>query len=81
MKYTDLRNKTPYDFCKDARILGKIGIDPKCTDLDACLTVYKNNPVELAVAYAIVAEEMQDKDFISAVKKEFEKELAFAFNE
>ena len=81
MEYKDLRNKTPLDFCKDKQILAKVCLHKDSAFLEKRIAYLKNNPSELAVVYLVVAEEMNDKNFISSVWKEFEEEINQYFNE
>lgn len=76
MKYKNLRNKTVFDFCKDARLLEEIiygsfeGITPsKKTYLEAL------NNTERAANLLTLAEMTKDKEFEAAVRREFKKEL------
>ncbi|MDH6354657.1 hypothetical protein M2132_000985 [Dysgonomonas sp. PH5-45] len=73
----DLRNKTAFDFTDDPEILKAIDldIDDKENFINFAL------PVAKAFSILDYAEYIGDKQLISAVAKEFEKEFSEFFNE
>jgi len=70
----DLRNKTVLDFTNDENIIAEIIGDKE---------YFLSHLTETRRAMSLIdyAEFIQDKRFISAVEKEFEKELSEFFNE
>ncbi len=72
MKYTNLRTKTVFDFCKDASLLQEI---TECSGKAEYLEMVKDNPVERARSFMDLAERTKDKELEKAVSREFKKEL------
>lgn len=72
MKYTNLRSKTVFDFCKDTAVLKEI---TECSGKAEYLEKVKDNPVERARSYMDLAERTKDKSLEKAVAHEFKKEL------
>ena len=74
--YSDLRNKTIFDFTNDPVILEEL---VSTTDQDSFL----NGLTTVGRAFSLLdyAEYIRDKKMIVAVKKEFKSELAAFFNE
>lgn len=71
---SDLRNKTILDFTNDKDIL-----DDLIGDKDYFLSHL--DETRRAMSLIDYAEYIEDKELISAVEKEFEKEFAMFFNE
>lgn len=76
MDFSNLRNKTIFDFTDDPAILVElVGTTDKETFLDGLA------PEGRMFSLIDYAEYMQDKEMVAAIEKEFEKELSDFFNE
>ena len=71
-RYSDLRHKTIFDFCKDARMIYNIIIISK----DTYLNELKSYPS--LIEYA---EKTNNKDLLDAVTQQYKKELEEENNE
>ena len=76
MNYTDLRNKTIFDFTNDIAILEEL---VSTTDKETYLKGL--TPEGRAFGLIDYAEYTDNKELLEAVEKEFETELAAFFNE
>ena len=76
MDYTNLKNKTIFDFCNDEQMI----VDLVVSKEDFFLT-WKEYPLYNAHVLIEYAELTNNKDLLQAVKKQYEKELKAENNE
>lgn len=81
--YSNLKNKTVFDFCNDETLLEEVLPPiPDGYDRDRYLKDYwDTNPHQLALAFVDLAELMGDKKLLQEAEKQFSKELNEYFNE
>lgn len=76
MDYSDLRNKTIFDFCKDKEMLIDLTISK-----DGFLKDIKRDPLINAFVLLEYAEKTNNKELYQAVEKEYEDDFKMFFNE
>ena len=76
MDYTNLKNKTIFDFCNDEQMI----VDLVVSKEDFFLT-WKEYPLYNAHVLIEYAELTNNKDLLQSVKKQYEKELKAENNE
>lgn len=76
-KYHNLRGKTIYDFCDDAKMLDSIAV----VDKGDYLAEIKQNPMIAVWGLLTLAEKTNNEDLRLAVEKEFQKEIRAQNNE
>lgn len=81
--YSNLKNKTVFDFTKDAAILEEVlPIIPTGFERDQYLKNYwGQNPCQLALSFVDLAELTNDKVLLKEAKRQFAKELSEYYNE
>ena len=77
MDYTNLKNKTIFDFCNDEPLIADIIILPK----EEYMEELETYPLLNAHTLIRLAERTNNKDLLQAVKKQYEKELKAENNE
>ena len=77
MDYTNLKNKTIFDVCKDESLIADIIILKK----EAYMRELETYPLLNAHTLIRLAERTNNKDLLQAVKKQYEKELKAENNE
>ncbi|MGM9782835.1 MAG: hypothetical protein ACI3ZV_05025 [Paludibacteraceae bacterium] len=76
MDYTNLKNKTIFDFCNDEQIIADLVVSK-----DGFFRDLKEYPLLNAHVLIEYAELTKNKDLLQAVKKQYEKELKAENNE
>lgn len=76
-RYSDLRHKTIFDFCKDENVINDIIIVPK----DDYLKELKSYSLLNAHTLIEYAEKTNNKDLLDAVTQQYKKELDEENNE
>lgn len=81
--YTNLKNKTVFDFCTDEAVLEVVlPFIPSGVDRNQYLHDYwSQNPAQLAFSFIDLAEEIKDKELAEQAERQFAKELSAYFNE
>lgn len=81
--YTNLKNKTVFDFCTDEAVLEVVlPFIPSGIDRDKYLNDYwVDNPAQHAFSFIDLAEEIKDKELAEQAERQFAKELSAYFNE
>lgn len=77
MEYSNLKEKTIFDFCKDENVINDIIIVPK----DDYLKELKSYPLLNAHTLIEYAEKTNNKDLLNAVTQQYKKELEEENNE
>lgn len=69
--YTDLRNKTIFDFCTDEELI-KGGFEQALTDKEDFIRLMKNDPSSNAgVLLQLAVEVLHDEKLIDAIERDF----------
>lgn len=81
--YTNLKNKTVFDFCTDEAVLEVVlPFIPSGIDRDKYLNDYwVDNPAQHAFSFIDLAEEIKDKELAEQAERQFAKEFSAYFNE
>lgn len=81
--YTNLKNKTVFDFCTDEAVLEVVlPFIPSGIDRDKYLNDYwVDNPAQHAFSFIDLAEEIKDKELAEQAERQFAKALSAYFNE
>lgn len=81
--YTNLKNKTVFDFCADEAVLEVVlPFIPSGVDRDKYLNDYwVDNPAQQAFSFIDLAEETKDKELAEQTERQFVKALSAYFNE
>lgn len=81
--YTNLKNKTVFDFCADKAVLEVVlPFIPSGVDRDQYLNDYwAQNPAQHAFSFIDLAEITHDKELAEQAERQFAKELSEYFNE
>lgn len=81
--YSNLKNKTVFDFTKDPDVLVEVlPFIPSGVDRDQYLKDYwQQNPWQLALSFIDLAELTGDEELKKQAERQFEKELSEYFNE
>lgn len=77
MEYSNLKEKTIFDFCKDEKMISDIIIVSK----DVYLNELKSYPLLNAHTLIEYAEKTNNKDLLDAVTQQYKKELEEENNE
>lgn len=81
--YTNLKNKTVFDFCTDEAVLEVVlPFIPSGVDRDQYLHDYwVDNPAQHAFSFIDLAEITHDKELAKQAERQFVKALSANFNE
>lgn len=81
--YTNLKNKTVFDFCTDEAVLEVVlPFIPSGVDRDKYLNDYwVDNPAQHAFSFIDLAEITHDKELAEQAERQFAKALSAYFNE